>query len=83
MELENFTNPCRDHGCVMGETDGAPAPCHPRVENGNEAHRMAMQIILLRDIFQVQRTDPRVQSCSKEILKLCIASTTALGMGVE
>jgi hypothetical protein len=81
MELENFTNPCREHGCVIPEAAGQP--CHPRVDNGNESHRMALQVILLRDVFQVSRADPRVQNSSKEVVSLCLQSAKALGMGVD
>ena len=53
-----------------------------RVRSGNETHRLAMCIILLRDVFRAPRTDERVQSFSRRILDICLTNTDA-ELGVE
>ncbi|KAF8750629.1 Fungal specific transcription factor domain [Rhizoctonia solani] len=54
-----------------------------RVENGNTAHKLAMQIMLLRDVFRVPRDDYRVQKASSAIIERCFESTKHMGMAVD
>jgi len=69
---------------VVGWTEPPlPALLQRRVENGNAAHKFAMQIMLLRDVFHVPRDDPRVQEASLAIIERCFESTKHMGMAVD
>ncbi|KAG8928475.1 hypothetical protein FRC02_006871 [Tulasnella sp. 418] len=60
-----------------------PTAIHPRVEYGNEAHRHAMIILLLREAFNIPASDPRVQKSAEQILRVCGAAVDRFGMGVD
>lgn len=47
-------------------------PYHPRTQYGNIAHRHAMTIKLLRDVFGVPREDARVYGAATAILELAV-----------
>jgi hypothetical protein len=47
-------------------------PYHPRTQYGNIAHRHAMTIRLLRDVFNVPPTDRRVYRAAQAILELAV-----------
>ncbi|KAG8721759.1 hypothetical protein FRC09_007418 [Ceratobasidium sp. 395] len=70
-EVENWTEP------------HLPALLQRRVENGNTAHKFAMQIMLLRDVFHVPRNDYRVQKAARAIIERCFESTKQMGMAVD
>ena len=44
---------------------------------------VTLQIMLLRDVFQVPRNDPRVQEAALAIIERCFESTKHMGMAVE
>lgn len=44
-------------------------PLYPRTQYGNHAHRLAMQIDLLRNVFGASMSDPRVIQASFGILE--------------
>ncbi|QRW25055.1 Fungal specific transcription factor domain [Rhizoctonia solani] len=71
QEVENWTEP------------PLPDLLKRRVENGNTAHKLAMQIMLLRDVFRVPRDDYRVQKASSAIIERCFESTKHMGMAVD
>lgn len=45
-------------------------PFHPRTQYGNIAYRHATKIRLLRVVFGVSSTDPRIESASRAIIEL-------------
>ncbi|CAG7853875.1 SubName: Full=Uncharacterized protein {ECO:0000313/EMBL:CCA67948.1} [Serendipita indica DSM 11827] len=53
-----------------------------RVLVGNKTHKLALMIIMLRDVFHVSRMDPRVQAFAASILDLCLESSQQ-NMGVD
>lgn len=54
-------------------------PYHPRTQYGNIAHRHAMTIRLLRDVFSAPREDPRVYSAATAILELAVEMVVQYG----
>jgi hypothetical protein len=54
--------------------------CHsPRTQYGNHAHRHAMRIYLLRNVFGASKNDPRVQTSANAILELAKELLSAFG----
>jgi len=54
-----------------------------RIEHGCHAHLMALQIVLLRLIFNVERHDKRVQTFAQQILERCLDSAQKMSMCVD
>lgn len=54
-------------------------PYHPRTQYGNIAHRHAMTIKLLRDVFNVPREDERVYASATAILELAVEMVVQYG----
>ena len=50
---------------------------HPRVSIGNHAHRYAMQIHILRNLFNVPIDDVRVRRATESILEVCFEGSSA------
>lgn len=51
----------------------------PRTQYGNHAHRHAMRIYLLRNVFGASKNDPRVQTSANAILELAKELLSAFG----
>lgn len=49
---------------------------HPRVSVGNHAHRYAMQIHILRNLFEVSTNDERVVRATESILEVCFEGSS-------
>jgi len=54
-------------------------PYHPRTQYGNIAHRHAMTIKLLRDVFSVPAEDERVYDSARAILELAVEMVVQYG----
>ena len=63
-ELENFSNQMNF------------IQLHPRVSVGNHAHRYAMQIHILRNLFEVSTNDERVVRATESILEVCFEGSS-------
>lgn len=63
-ELENFSNQMNF------------VQLHPRVSVGNHAHRYAMQIHILRNLFEVSISDERVVRATESILEVCFEGSS-------
>jgi hypothetical protein len=54
-------------------------PYHPRTQYGNIAHRHAMTLRLLRDVFGVVRDDLRVVAAARAIIELAVEMVVKYG----
>ncbi|KDQ21416.1 hypothetical protein BOTBODRAFT_25855 [Botryobasidium botryosum FD-172 SS1] len=56
--------------------------CTQRVQTGNEAYRIAMQVLLLCDVLNVSPSDTHVQTKCKSVLTSCLDCAQNFGMSV-
>lgn len=54
-------------------------PFHARTSYGNHSYRHAIRIRLLREVFAVDRDDPRVQTSCASIVELGVESLSLFG----
>lgn len=55
------------------------SPWHQRTAYGNAAHRHALTIRLIRDVFNCPASDRRVQAAAKAVLELAVEAVSTFG----